>query len=554
MQIEKKLLDLLKRDNTWEFMTNFVRAVFPMLIVLRLADQKEPVMDKLFYYIRRMDVTLEKSAAILDELQSRMKGTSWRILSDINLNDVPNPETEVFEEYTEEDESTDSDSVDQDTTAGLGKKVKDLWFKRRDKMVTDFAIAGWLLSPIPEVYNDSSAHMTGDHRDAVDRLLNKMMGSDFADDSDELAEIMNTFWEEFESFKTKSGHFQKAYIWSSANRDLMLGKSHYWHKKNSYFQTKILGKFACRVCSKIVGMGSAERNWGDVKYLKSEKRSHLSAEAVEKQATIFGASCMQDARIMREKVQSSTNDKYKFWDEEDFDNEFDMLRTVSSDQQKRRSIKCYLESWENDHLRKKNDVSKAKFLHKYGGLEFKDLDSQALLTISDTELTFRRRSKGDRGGWAVVAYSATKEKTIWPIEYGCPLHDCIATFYETHPEKNVNVLVRKEQVEEIKWLIKQDSKRSGNADGESESSSTESTDSKSELDKKPAARKTAKQTMDSRATGDGLRPCGGCGNQVGPVHKCDVCFRNMHPFCGRTIGEEGYGSTVRCPDCDKKSK
>jgi len=79
LQIEKKLLDLLKRDNTWEFMTNFVRAVFPMLIVLRLADQKEPVMDKLFYYIRRMDVTLEKSAAILDELQSRMKGTSWRL-------------------------------------------------------------------------------------------------------------------------------------------------------------------------------------------------------------------------------------------------------------------------------------------------------------------------------------------------------------------------------------------------------------------------------------------------------------------------------------------
>ena len=67
-------------------------------------------------------------------------------------------------------------------------------------------------------------------------------------------------------------------------------------------------------------MGSAERNWGDVKYLKSEKRSHLSAEAVEKQATIFGASCMMDADIERKKVQSNTEERYKFWEDDDFDN------------------------------------------------------------------------------------------------------------------------------------------------------------------------------------------------------------------------------------------
>jgi hypothetical protein len=103
-------------------------------------------------------------------------------------------------------------------------------------------------------------------------------------------------------------------------------------------------------------------------------------------------------------------------------------------------------------------------------------------------------------------------------------------------------------------LIQQDSKRSGSADEESESDSTESTESKSELDKKPAARMAPKHITDGRATGDALSPCGGCGNQVGPVHKCDICFRNMHPFCGRTIGEEGHGSIVRCPECDVKSR
>jgi len=72
----------------------------------------------------------------------------------------------------------------------------------------------------------------------------------------------------------------------------------------SFFDTKVLGQFACRVCSKIVGMGSTERNWGDVKFMKSEKRSHLSPAATEKQATIFGASCMVDAALEQKKQKT----------------------------------------------------------------------------------------------------------------------------------------------------------------------------------------------------------------------------------------------------------
>jgi len=95
--------------------------------------------------------------------------------------------------------------------------------------------------------------MDGTHRDAVDRLLKKMMAPGLADDSDELAAIMNTFWDEFEHFKAKTDCCSKPYIWSvSRNSDIITGKSHLWHKKYSYCQTKVLGKFACRVCSKIV--------------------------------------------------------------------------------------------------------------------------------------------------------------------------------------------------------------------------------------------------------------------------------------------------------------
>jgi len=66
--------------------------------------------------------------------------------------------------------------------------------------------------------------------------------------------------------------------------------------------------FACRVTSKILGIGSAERNWGEVKHLKTDKHSHLSADRVKKQATIFGADCASRARLEREAVQKGKTD------------------------------------------------------------------------------------------------------------------------------------------------------------------------------------------------------------------------------------------------------
>jgi hypothetical protein len=514
-------------------MSKFVRSVFPMLVVLRLADKKEPVMDKLYFYVRRMDSTLYRSKEMLDELEGTRTGVSLQILnaiSDPNINQSEHhsgsegEDEELYQDDPSHDVSEDGGTTD--SARSLGQQVIDIWHKRRSKLVSDYAIAGWLLSPIPEVFADSETCMRGEHRAAVDRLLKKMLASGLADDSDELGEIMNTFWAEFEDFKSRSGHFEKAYIWGRQNRDLVLGNSHIWHKKNSYFQTKVLGRFACRVCSKIVGMGSAERNWGDVKYLKSEKRSHLSPEAVEKQATIFGASCMADAAHERQKAQHNLTDPYKFWDEDDFDNEFDMFATPLPSKKQQRIIKCYFEDWESEHTLRRDDVSKAKLLQKYGGLEFDDIDTGTHLFIDDKDLYFQRKTKRDAGGWCVKAYEVgdadiERDFEHWQIEPGCALHDCLAAYYRKHPEKNVKVVLRKGQAEEIEDLVtsKDDEARAVLQD-------------------------SSKKILDY---------CGGCGKVCEPVHKCDMCYQTMHPFCGRHLGEEGHGAAVRCPQCDGKT-
>ena len=578
IQIEKKFVEIIKCDSTWEIMSKLVRAVFPLLIVLRLTDQQEPFMDKLYFYVRRMDNTLVKSKYILDEVEKQSSSISCRTLLDMNSIDMLNEDSTASESEYDSETCDEEDSL---TASTLGHKVMEIWNKRRNKLINDFTIAGWLLSPVPEVYEDSIANTKGEHRDAVERLLKKMYATDLADDSEELASLLNGFWDEFEHFQSKTGPFEKQYIWKGSNPDLRNGRSHFWHKKNSVPYTTILGKFACRVCSKIVGMGSAERNWGDVKHLKSDKRAHLSSDAVQKQATIFGASCMLNARLERKSKQGTLDDPYKFWNDDDFDKEFTSFSNEKQTSEKDtvRVFKCYLEDWEKLHLRKKDDVSKAKFLQKYGGLEFDDVDLPVHYVIDNTQLHFQRRTKHDEGGWCVCATSDQvieegKEAdfdedenmdrfTTWSISENCALFDCIASYYTLNPQKNVMVVLRKGQAEDIAGLTscggcgqratphhKCDKCKKNMHVSCGRIIGVAGDRSRVRCPKCDGQRGVTRKRVTNEKCS--ITICGGCGKEAGPVHKCDKCNRNMHPFCGRTIGEEGYGAPVRCPDCDEK--
>ena len=141
-----------------------------------------------------------------------------------------------------------------------------------------------------------------------------------------MGDLINKFWEELDNFRNKKrGYANRNFIWE--NQDIRQGDSYVWHKKNSLKFTEILGAFACRVCSKILGIGAAERSWGDVKHLKTNKRAHLSGIKVKKQATIFGATCIEQAQIRKSlKNNDSTLIPYRFLTDEDFDDMFDMLK------------------------------------------------------------------------------------------------------------------------------------------------------------------------------------------------------------------------------------
>jgi len=89
----------------------------------------------------------------------------------------------------------------------------------------------------------------------------KLFGNEVVEtDAEAHATVIDTFLTEYEDFESKSGKFGGCdYIWNSL--DLHKGNSHLWHKKYSVSYTEHFGRFVCCVCSRILGIGSAEHNW-----------------------------------------------------------------------------------------------------------------------------------------------------------------------------------------------------------------------------------------------------------------------------------------------------
>lgn len=192
------------------------------------------------------------------------------------------------------------EELDEPVAPGLGADVKAAWHRRKEKLEHDYAITGWALCVSPEVRADVNARMTGDHRNAIERLVVRMhtvpCPNEDAIGMDE-SELIDTFWNEYKQFNQKSGAFGYANRWNSP--DVRAGNSHTWHEKYSLPHTKVLGHVACRACSKCLGIGSAERNWGDAKHIKSGKRSHMSAEAIEKRTILYTTARVTEARMRR---------------------------------------------------------------------------------------------------------------------------------------------------------------------------------------------------------------------------------------------------------------
>ena len=180
--------------------------------------------------------------------------------------------------------------------------MKNAWNKRKTRLEHDNAIAGWAMSIMPEIRTDVNERMTGEHRNAIERVVlrlhskpcpNPTRGVDTWNDS----KIIDKFWDEYKCFNSKTDMFNNAGRWNSP--DVRAGKSHTWHEKYSCPHTSVLGYVASRCTSYALGIEPSERSWGDVKHIKTGKRSHMSAAATEKRSILYTTARVTESRIRR---------------------------------------------------------------------------------------------------------------------------------------------------------------------------------------------------------------------------------------------------------------
>jgi hypothetical protein len=102
----------------------------------------------------------------------------------------------------------------------------------------------------------------GKYWDAIERVVSRLHKLPCANTHPDVskmskADIIDTFWNEFKAFCNKTEPFHQPAQWSTS--DVLNGRSHFWHEKYSVPYTKVLGYVACRVTSKLCGIGPAER-------------------------------------------------------------------------------------------------------------------------------------------------------------------------------------------------------------------------------------------------------------------------------------------------------
>lgn len=200
-QIERTICNVIQSDRFWNDLSDIVTVFEPCLYVLRLADLQSPAMDQLYFYVRRTDALMDLLKEQLNQmeekyikqqapnflskmmnyfLRSKEKIDFRSIISNVDKNllkDIDDDSSvESMEDLEDDMESIDGSDVDDSEDNRCGTFFEHFWKRRSVALRTDIAIAGWMCSPNAEIMEDCSTNHTGEHKDAVTRLLTKWFG------------------------------------------------------------------------------------------------------------------------------------------------------------------------------------------------------------------------------------------------------------------------------------------------------------------------------------------------------------------------------------------
>jgi hypothetical protein len=443
----RALVELLKNAHLWKFLLVLLRSLHGAYLTLRHADSKTAGMDWLHYNVCRVTESLADNHATLNQWDEMD-----RALFIDDLVDLVGATAEGCEDWKTETEpaTTDDDSsVDSEVVPKFGTVIRALWQKQLCHLNHAYAHAAYVLAVDERIRDHCRANIHYLHKKNCEHLLRKLfmpIDLDPNDESSWMATTFDEFWDEYDQFDNRLGPFGegRSFIWESL--DAKTYQTYKWHKKYSLVQTKWLGRLACRVTSKILGMGNAERSWGFVKQLKDGQRSHLSAEAASKASTIYGAACAERASFKKPPAHLA---EVTHWEDGDLESlglsrygvDLDAIMAVELSA---KVYKCWTEDWEFDILHEGGELNELKFLSKYGGLVFQDGDT--MYTGNREKLLFCKSGGNKR--WMIIGCQEEDDpETDRAFEIDDDFHGIVFEYYRLNPDPLVRIVAPPEALD-----------------------------------------------------------------------------------------------------------
>ena len=190
------------------------------------------------------------------------------------LPDILSPSNIWNESYDESDEEESISNYCTSYSGNICFVISNLWNKREKHIKTDYAVTGWMLCLIPHIREYLFKILQNNHHIQVNTVIKRLLSGST---KKELHETINTFWSKYKNCNHNNDPFlNNEFLWNS--KYISDSNSRIWHQKYSLSSTKFLGFVACRVTLNILGKGSSERSWGDVKTIKSGNLSSIGSD------------------------------------------------------------------------------------------------------------------------------------------------------------------------------------------------------------------------------------------------------------------------------------
>jgi hypothetical protein len=189
----------------WKCLYILLCAVFPALKLLRYCDANKPSMDKIFFLSHRTTQAIEQSLDSLNDNTLFGSLACDRNLrqGDINVDGADDSddgeEVGFADSDADDDDDTESNDDEAPSIRSFGRTVLFHWNRRRTKIEHEYAITGWALSVVSEVWIDVRERMRGEeHRDEIERVILRLHVAPCANTHPDIAsmneaQIIDTF-------------------------------------------------------------------------------------------------------------------------------------------------------------------------------------------------------------------------------------------------------------------------------------------------------------------------------------------------------------------------